>query len=408
MKKAHPCFQESACSTAGRVHLPIAPKCNTACNFCNRRYDCPNESRPGVTSALLSPQRVESYLREVAARVPLNVVGIAGPGDPLANPEELFSSLEAVRRTMPEASLCVSTNGLALPEHAEALLAAGVDYLTVTINAVTPEVGAQIYRWVRSGTKILRGKLGAALMLENQLAGIRMMKAGGATVKINSVLIPGVNDHQIEAIAMLARENGVDMMNTVPLVPVEGTPFGEIDTPDAELIEQSRRKAGRHIQQISHCRRCRADAVGTLTSGLAPEEVAGILRKVAAGERPRRVAIASREGVLVNQHVGEAASFLIYGLEHDELKLLERRQAPPPGCGDSRWEELGQLLSDCRYIAATGIGDRPRQMLTESGISPLLLSGTVNEIAGILLRNEDYSHLTIHSAGCTGGGQFCA
>lgn len=407
-KRAHPCFQESACDTAGRVHLPIAPKCNTACNFCNRRFDCPNESRPGVTSRLLSPGRVDSYLREISSRVPISVVGIAGPGDPLANPEELFASLDAVRRSLPEASLCVSTNGLALPEYAERLLEAGVDYLTVTVNAITPETGARIYRWVRSGKKILRGEAGAALMIENQLAGTRMMKAGGATLKINTVLIPGGNDLQIEEIAEAARLSGADMMNILPMVPVAGTPFGDLSTPPAEEVARRRLTAGLHLKQITHCRRCRADAAGSLGAGLPQEEVARILTRAAGGDRPRRIALASREGVLVNQHVGEAAEFLIFDLHGDHPQLLERREAPAPGCGDVRWKSLAQLLSDCRYLAATGIGDRPRQVLIQSGLTPLLLSGTVNEIAGILLRDEDYSHLAIRSSGCSGGGENCA
>ena len=51
----HPCFNAKVKGQFGRVHLPVAPKCNILCNYCNRKFDCVNESRPGVTSSVLSP-----------------------------------------------------------------------------------------------------------------------------------------------------------------------------------------------------------------------------------------------------------------------------------------------------------------------------------------------------------------
>jgi nitrogen fixation protein NifB len=38
--REHPCFSENARHTTGRIHLPVAPKCNIQCNFCDRKYDC--------------------------------------------------------------------------------------------------------------------------------------------------------------------------------------------------------------------------------------------------------------------------------------------------------------------------------------------------------------------------------
>ncbi|HSQ85889.1 MAG TPA: nitrogen fixation protein NifB, partial [Desulfobacterales bacterium] len=64
----------------------MAPRCNIQCKFCNRQFDCVNESRPGVTSAVLSPAQAMVYLEEVLRQKPnIRVVGIAGPGDPFAN-----------------------------------------------------------------------------------------------------------------------------------------------------------------------------------------------------------------------------------------------------------------------------------------------------------------------------------
>jgi len=75
----HPCFSKDAHKKYGRIHLPVAPRCNIQCNFCNRKYDCPNESRPGVTSTVLTPQQALAYLGDVVAKRPeIAVTGIAG------------------------------------------------------------------------------------------------------------------------------------------------------------------------------------------------------------------------------------------------------------------------------------------------------------------------------------------
>ena len=94
----HPCFNIEAKGTYARVHLPVAPNCNIQCNYCKRDYDCVNESRPGVTSEVLSPEQALAYLIKLKEKMPnLSVVGIAGPGDPFANPTETMTTLRLVR-----------------------------------------------------------------------------------------------------------------------------------------------------------------------------------------------------------------------------------------------------------------------------------------------------------------------
>ena len=51
----HPCYNPGAHDFA-RMHIPVAPRCNISCNYCNRKFDCLNESRPGVTSEVLTPE----------------------------------------------------------------------------------------------------------------------------------------------------------------------------------------------------------------------------------------------------------------------------------------------------------------------------------------------------------------
>lgn len=52
----HPCYNKDAAANWGRLHLPVAPNCNIQCNYCNRKYDCANENRPGVTQHVYTPQ----------------------------------------------------------------------------------------------------------------------------------------------------------------------------------------------------------------------------------------------------------------------------------------------------------------------------------------------------------------
>ena len=118
----HPCFNSDVRHTTGRIHLPVAPKCNIQCNYCDRKFDCMNESRPGVTSAVLEPKQALAYLDKVLERVPqLKVVGIAGPGDPFASPDETLETLRLVREKYPEMLLCVASNGLNVAPYAEEL-----------------------------------------------------------------------------------------------------------------------------------------------------------------------------------------------------------------------------------------------------------------------------------------------
>ncbi|NNM52892.1 MAG: radical SAM protein, partial [Pseudomonadales bacterium] len=119
----HPCYSEDAHHFFARMHVAVAPACNIQCHYCNRKYDCANESRPGVVSELLTPEQAVKKVKAVAASIPqMTVLGIAGPGDPLANPQRTFATFQMLSEQTPDIKLCVSTNGLNLPESVEELI----------------------------------------------------------------------------------------------------------------------------------------------------------------------------------------------------------------------------------------------------------------------------------------------
>ena len=274
--QAHPCFNKAASGSCGRVHLPVAPKCNIQCQYCNRKYDCVNESRPGVTSAVLRPFQALEYTKRVLEKEPrITVIGIAGPGDPLANAQETLETLRLIHAEFPHLLFCLSSNGLALPEYVDDLAALGVTHATVTLNTISPEIGAKIYSWVRVGDVVSHGQGAAELLLARQLEAIAALKAKGLAVKVNTIVIPGVNTLKggapLKAVAHKAKELGVDLMNLMPLHPTAGTPFGDMPEPTQQEITALRGEFDHLVPQMTHCRRCRADAVGLLCSDRSGE-----------------------------------------------------------------------------------------------------------------------------------------
>lgn len=260
----HPCFGGNH-KENGRIHLPVAPRCNIKCRYCTRRHDCVNESRPGVTSRLLSPEEALLRVREVMAHPGLGpkikVVGIAGPGDPLAN-QATFDTFRLVGAEYPHLIKCLSTNGLLLPEKLDELVELGVGSLTVTLNALDAAVGSRIYAHVFHQGQRYLGEEAAALLIANQLAGIREAARHGLTVKVNTVLIPGVNEDQLPLIADRVKELGAFVMNILPLIPQ--AEFAHLAAPSPELLEAARRIGEQRIGQFRHCQQCRADAIGLI------------------------------------------------------------------------------------------------------------------------------------------------
>ena len=258
----HPCFSDHCRGVYGRIHLPVAPRCNIQCAFCDRRFDCANESRPGVTSAILSPEEVVRYTAEILRRDSrIRVAGIAGPGDPLANPET-FETLRKLRSTFPKLILCTSTNGLLLEQSLPALLDAQLDTITITVNTLRPETAKKIYAAVWWEGVRLPEEEGISLLLKQQRTAIRLCIQAGLRVKINTVLIPGVNAGEIGEIAKDAAQAGVSLMNIVPLIPCGE--MRDFAPPTAWHVQQARKMAGQWIPQFTHCQQCRADSCGVL------------------------------------------------------------------------------------------------------------------------------------------------
>ena len=258
----HPCFSEKACHSFGRCHVPVAPKCNIQCNYCIRDFDCVNESRPGVTTKVLNPDDAMELVKKALDEYGyIKVIGIAGPGEPLAN-EETFETLRRLNEQYPNVIKCISTNGLLLPDKIDLLQKYDVGNITVTLNAIDPEIGAKIYQFVNYEGKYYTGVEGAKILLSQQLKGIEEAVKRHMIVKINTVYIPGINDKQIPEIAKKVGEMGVYTFNVIPLI--AQYKFADIAPPTMEMKRKMQDECAKYIKQMRHCQRCRADAIGKL------------------------------------------------------------------------------------------------------------------------------------------------
>lgn len=413
----HPCFNAKAKGHYGRVHLPVAPKCNIKCNFCDRKYDCVNESRPGVTSTVLTPEQAGVYMQKVLDKEPrITVAGIAGPGDPFANGPETIGTLRTIRKNHPHMMLCVSSNGMGIGPYIDDLATIEVTHVTITVCAVDPEIGAKIYNWVKDGNVVYRGLQAAELLLSRQLDAIKSLKAHDITVKVNCIVIPGINDQHIETVAATMRDLGVDLLNCMAMFPNVNTPFGEIPQPDKKTMEELRKAAEKYLPQMRHCTRCRADAVGLLDDDKTEEfrsclSSCSSLAPMPAAKRPY-VAVATEEGILVNKHLGECRTFAIWEQHENSYRKVEDRPAPATGGGMKRWHQLARVLGDCRAILVSGVGETPYEILNRSGVRPVEASGFIEEGLRTVYENGKTEKLRgrrnpCADGTCTGTGGGC-
>ncbi|MFD2181983.1 nitrogenase cofactor biosynthesis protein NifB [Rhodoplanes azumiensis] len=412
--KDHPCYSEEAHHYFARMHVAVAPACNIQCNYCNRKYDCANESRPGVVSEKLTPDQAFRKVVTVANEVPqLSVLGIAGPGDALYDWRKTKATFELVAREIPDIKLCISTNGLALPDHVDELVDMNIDHVTITINMIDPLIGTKIYPWIFYDHKRYTGLVASQILHERQMLGLEMLAERGILVKVNSVMIPGINDEHLKEVNAAVKARGAFLHNIMPLIsdPAHGTHFGltgQRGPKHAELMALQEACAG-GANLMRHCRQCRADAVGLLgedrgqefTLDQIPEQVAydpsvrSTYREVVARERQDHVAakheatavldetdstariliaVATKGGGRVNQHFGHAKEFQVYEASAAGVRFIGHRKVEDAYCQggfgeDATLDSVLKTLEGIDTVLCAKIGDCPQGQLKGAGIA---------------------------------------
>jgi nitrogen fixation protein NifB len=352
----------------------------------------------------------------VASTIPqMTVLGIAGPGDPLANPAKTFKTFELIYNTAPDIKLCLSTNGLMLPDHVDTIAKYKVDHVTITVNMVDPEVGAKIYPWIFYKNKRYTGVEASQILTERQMRGLEMLTERGILCKVNSVMIPGVNDHHMVEVNRAVKSRGAFLHNIMPLIsaPEHGTVFGLTGQrgPTAQELKALQDSCEGEMNMMRHCRQCRADAVGLLGEDRSAEfttdkimemevsydidgrrayqetveleRLAKVAAKAAeletlAGEQSDvkiLVAVATKGGGRINEHFGHATEFQIYELSASGAKFVGHRRVDlycQGGFGDEdNLTTVVRAINDCTAVFVAKIGACPKGDLQSAGIEPV-------------------------------------
>ncbi len=368
----HPCFGMTSRRIIGRLHLPVAPRANARIRFADN----------ASTKPAMMPEEAVAWMEHVInSGKAVDIVGITGPGDPLAAPEPTLRTLRLVRAKSPEISLCLTTLGIGGNLIAEELAEIGLSHITMLVDAVTPEVAEKLYAWIRPSTKTMPLPEAAKYLLNEQAKAVTAFKRAGITVKINTTVYPGYNAGHVEHVAAAMATLGADIMGVVPYLPADENGDHPAES-GMELISTVRDRAARHMDLMPAWEQCGEDIVGLNTPGKDAAPVSVMPKPSLA--RPN-VAVVSSDGMDVDMHLGHAVKILIYGPREDGLQcLLETREAPEPGSGSSRWKKLATILHDCFVLLTASAGDTPRQILSRKGLSVLITDGEIEGTVDVL------------------------
>jgi cyclic pyranopterin phosphate synthase len=174
------------------LRISVIDRCNFRCPYCMPEADYPRDARFLSQAERLSAAEIERLAR-VFVGLGVDKLRLTG-GEPLLRRDvhDIVQRLAAIDGAR---DLALTTNGTGLAKQADALRAAGLRRLTVSVDAIDPEKFSEM-----SGG---RGDVSEAL------AGIDAARAAGfAPIKINSVIVRGRNDDQVLPILEYFRGSG--------------------------------------------------------------------------------------------------------------------------------------------------------------------------------------------------------
>ena len=177
-------------------------------------------------------------------------------------------------------------------------------------------------------------------------------------------------------------------MNLMPLVPVKGAVFEDVPPPDTMTTARLRLQCGQLLPQMTHCARCRADAVGYIGEDMTTEQHDALNHYANASLNPaendaaavcRRRHDGRRAGQPASRRGGKV---LVYEQDAEtpgNFRVKEIRPAPPEGGGEARWAELAATLKDCRALLVNAAGPTPMKVLTQHGLKVIEMEGLIDE-----------------------------
>ena len=225
------------------LRVSLTDRCNLRCSYCMPPAGL--EWLPGAE--ILTDSEIVRLVRIGVERLGIRTVRLTG-GEPLLR-RSLEQLVEQVAALEPRPQIALTTNGIGLAARAYALATAGLDRINISLDTLDPDTFAKLARRRR---------------LPDVLAGVAAARSAGLDpVKINTVLLRGVNDHEAVGLLRWAMAEGVQLrfIEQMPLDAQHGWRRSEMVT--AAEIHQ---RLSRVVQLVE-------DPGDVLARGSAPAEL---------------------------------------------------------------------------------------------------------------------------------------
>jgi nitrogen fixation protein NifB len=355
-----PCFNPDTRGALSKIHLPVA-----GISFAKTKYEV-SQPKGKVVMPEYAFNLLENFIK--SSSLP-KMVSISGPGDPMADPVKTLKTLSLVRESHSDIPLCITTLGFNIEDWIDELKKMDLSHVTIFMEAATAATAEKVYAWIRPGRKNLSITKGAELLVAAQESAVRKLKEAGIKVKVNTILYPETFE-EIEAIAEKAAEYGADIMSIIPWKAEDE----EADC-GTERLNKATELAEKFIELVPAPQGCENDLDFSSEKAAMPTPSAS---------RPN-VAVVSYGGMELDLHLGHATKVMIYGKREDGLPCLkEVREAPKPGGGEKRWEDMASILDDCFVLLAAAAGEKPREILDRSGLAVMTFQSEVEGAVDVL------------------------
>jgi cyclic pyranopterin phosphate synthase len=207
------------------LRISVTDRCNLSCTYCSG-----GEIPHLLHQDILSYEEIERVTR-AAAEIGVNHIRLTG-GEPLVRP--YVSNLIALLIAVPGIEdIALTTNGTLLSDQAEQLRASGLKRINVSLDSLRPERFAQI----TGGDKL-------DAVLEGIAAAYRV---GLSPVKINMVVMPGVNDDEVIDFALKSRNEGWHVRF------IEHMPFGRTSVDSLMTVAEIKDRIESTLGEIWPC-----------------------------------------------------------------------------------------------------------------------------------------------------------
>jgi GTP 3',8-cyclase len=198
------------------LRLSVTDRCNLRCTYCMPAEGIPKENHNDILS-------YEEFLKiaEAAVATGIEKIRVTG-GEPLVR-KGIVDFLGRLAVIPGLKQLVLTTNGVLLDEMAESLWEAGVQRLNISLDSLRPEVFARV---TRNGD------------LPRVLAGIAAAEKAGFPIKLNAVVMRGVNDDELLDLAALTLERRVTVRFIEYMPAIKAPGWQEVVVPGEEIIRR--------------------------------------------------------------------------------------------------------------------------------------------------------------------------